>query len=828
MTLKIKRKLLFCAIALLSCFNQTDPLPAYGMQAQPVSMEIAYHMPDAGEVFLVWGINGWSILPGELRPSGTTVRDSLMYTPMGHSHGRFFAKIQAPRGATIDFVFQITKKPDGSPVSVWDTNSRHDYHAVATEGGKFEIEKKTLNQAESPQTDSAAGIYFLAEISIILLVCIILNLAFRRKLPRPPENPALKVLCTGISLFCFLVFIRAHITGISWKSFSSPLFMPRIFLAGYYDFAYTGTLTAIFIAMIFTARRYKNIHRLLYPSYALIALFSLFVAFLNIKIVEMLGRPFTYQWLYYSDFLRSLDAQNAVLSNLSWILSINVLSLCWAMAIFSGTVNLGIHLLHRKIKRPFLLAILSFGLVLVYLPLARGYVISKSRDYPRLENPVVSFFHSFIISRKSPLLFTMETPVGPEDFQLVNSVAGDRFYAPHSRDIKIRNVIFFVLESVPAEYMDTFGGKRSLTPELTKHLHQAASFKNIYAHAPSTNKSLVSLLCSVYPWISYESLTQTAPSIGLPSLSADLKRQGYRTAFISSGDNRFQNVEAFLSYRQFDMVKDFRNLDCNREGFVVKQDRWDFSDGTDDECVVNAFAQWAGEERKQPFFAILWTYQTHYPYFVSGSENNYGAESGTFNRYLNALHHSDYVLGRLLRWLEKRGLSESTLVVVVGDHGEAFGRHDQWGHASRIYEENIHVPLFLINKRLFRGEEYSTPGGLIDVAPTVMDILDLPMHAQRQGRSLFRKNRTDRVYFFSPWSSYLFGFRQKNLKFIFNASNNTSEVYDLNRDPEEKQNLAAHLPEFVSEGKMRLAAWVQFQNRYQLGLREMADNKQGH
>ena len=170
-------------------------------------------------------------------------------------------------------------------------------------------------------------------------------------------------------------------------------------------------------------------------------------------------------------------------------------------------------------------------------------------------------------------------------------------------------------------------------------------------------------------------------------------------------------------------------------------------------------------------------------------------------------------MGRLLRWLENQNLIDSTLVVIVGDHGEAFGRHGHFVHATNIYEEGVHVPLIFINPVLFSGEEYSTIGGLIDIAPTILDILDLQLPQKWQGSSLFSNNRVNRVYFFTAWSNYLFGFRQDNIKFIFDASNNKYEIYDLYKDPQETHNLTEQQPDFVKEGTQRLAAWVQFQNK---------------
>jgi arylsulfatase A-like enzyme len=130
-----------------------------------------------------------------------------------------------------------------------------------------------------------------------------------------------------------------------------------------------------------------------------------------------------------------------------------------------------------------------------------------------------------------------------------------------------------------------------------------------------------------------------------------------------------------------------------------------------------------------------------------------------------------------------------------------------------VYEENVHVPLIFINKR-FQGEERASIGGLIDIAPTIMDLLGLPSAEKWQGRSLLNTNRTPRTYFFSPWSDYLFGYREGNRKYIFNATTGTHEIYDLLKDPEESTNLSMHLGQEVPSRQRRLAGWVQYQDEF--------------
>lgn len=81
-----------------------------------------------------------------------------------------------------------------------------------------------------------------------------------------------------------------------------------------------------------------------------------------------------------------------------------------------------------------------------------------------------------------------------------------------------------------------------------------------------------------------------------------------------------------------------------------------------------------------------------------------------------------------------------------------------------------------------------------------------------QGRSLLRKWQRERIYFFSPWSHKLFGFREGDMKFLYNARQGRIRAFDLAKDPREKNNILSTLPPGTSdEVKRKLAAWTQYQ-----------------
>ena len=620
-------------------------------------------------------------------------------------------------------------------------------------------------------------------------------------------SPSLhELLATGLSLGLLLMIVRAYV--LSFRYLSSILGRAAGFaLAAYYDLLYVAGVTAIFLAgfsMTRSPKARRALHRLLLG----VAAFSLLAALANVKLVPMLGRPLNYQWLYYSDFLRSQEARNAIFAELSWSPILIAAGGMVGLLVLSRAFRGGLSLLLRRFGQRRLTHAAATALSIYFL--LGGIVLSRHHWPPaRLENPIVSFARSMVIAGRSPGLLTMKTSVGSEDFEppRPSSLSDPASARPAGG---IRNVVMVVLESVPAQYLESFGGPYPVMPELARQRGHAAIFSNIYAHCPETSHSLVSLLTSIYPQISYESLTMEQPGAALPSLSSELKRHGYRTAFFNAADLRYQHSDLFLSHREFDEIEDYRTLPCDAPTLWASTKGWPFLDGKDDACAADAAIGWIDRVPDQPFLAVIWTMMTHFPYFPTGREEDFGVAKD-FGRYLNALRHDDSVVGNLLRALDQRRLDRSTLVVVVGDHGEAFGQHDQWVHASQLYEENVHVPLVLMNPELFHGEQLPVVGGLIDVAPTVLETLGFTAPPGWQGRSLWTTRRSGRVYFFASRSDHLFGLREGDTKVIYDAEDGHFEIYDLSTDPRETVNLARKRRAAIPLWEQRLATWVQYQ-----------------
>jgi arylsulfatase A-like enzyme len=185
-------------------------------------------------------------------------------------------------------------------------------------------------------------------------------------------------------------------------------------------------------------------------------------------------------------------------------------------------------------------------------------------------------------------------------------------------------------------------------------------------------------------------------------------------------------------------------------------------------------------------------------------------------RYLNILRTVDADIAHLLDGLRARGLDQDTLVVITGDHGEAFAEpHDYRGHGGVVYDENVRVPLVLWNPRLFTGAGRSARvGSHVDLNPTIAELLGVPPPGGWQGASLFDESRPDRAFFLAGLGELLFGVREGSHKYVYSATFGRDHVYDVRRDPDELTDLAPTEPDLCTRQRRRVGAWIAYEEYF--------------
>jgi arylsulfatase A-like enzyme len=140
--------------------------------------------------------------------------------------------------------------------------------------------------------------------------------------------------------------------------------------------------------------------------------------------------------------------------------------------------------------------------------------------------------------------------------------------------------------------------------------------------------------------------------------------------------------------------------------------------------------------------------------------------------------------------MRARGLENDTLWLVLGDHGEALGQHEgNYGHTFFLYEENVRVPLLIAAPgAITRARRSRTMVSLVDTAPTLLDMLGLPIPREHQGRSAL-EGESRMALFFTDYSLGLVGLRDGRWKFIHELESRRSKLFDLVHDPREANDL---------------------------------------
>lgn len=800
------KKCILASLILLSCASWIVAAKAPSAPQPLLSQEIRYTCDGAREVFLVWNINRHQLPDSVSRPAGSFVRDTFVYTPMRLEAGVFRAHLSLKAQTQLNYRFWITRGPRGYAMDLWDGAKPGDTLAVQQERHTLCAENNIVLVESRLQPRPAAGLSLLDYSGRLLIAAVVLLLIFfgvQRFLFTDISfrlSPAALIVSSALALFAFMLMARVSVMKLSWDFYLHPFdHVKHLSWIGFYDLLYVSVLTLVFLTGVFVFRKQESTARALGYVFAAIAIASVAVALANIRIVELQGRPYNFYHVYYASFLdesfRQKDFSEALTTahfkDIAMVAGAALL-LILAVAAFSTQ-------LFGKLKLGGLALVLLLGLDITYLVKASSELKTHNANYDQLSNPVTELLFSVNPFAEEPQLFTMALPDSLKHFskQKVLSLTGP--YA--ALNGKIKNVIVVMMSSVAANYTSPLDSIYKATPWLQANLQNAIVFRNMYAQQPSVHASLVSLLNSVQPWLSTKQLTEAHPHLGLPSLGSELKKKGYRTASFNAGDNNEEGLKDYLGSGDFDLVKDARRVRC-KEGAPGR---------ISDACAERELISWLRVAPANPFFAVLQTRQTTEPFYREGEEKKFRTNDTLLHAYLNALSTTDVMLEKLVADLKHNKLYESTLLVLVSDQGRAFAPPAR--RRDGLYEDQVHVPCIFINP-LLKQETIGRPATLADVGPTILNVLGCETPYLWQGSSLLAGEAAHRIYFFSPDRGYLFGYKEGNRKYIYHAGSNKTEIYDLNTDPYETNNLAEQHPDEVNACHMRLAAWVRHQKVY--------------
>jgi choline-sulfatase len=274
----------------------------------------------------------------------------------------------------------------------------------------------------------------------------------------------------------------------------------------------------------------------------------------------------------------------------------------------------------------------------------------------------------------------------------------------------IRTVVLITIDTLRADRVGAYGWGAARTPAMDALAARGARFAHAFAPAPITLPSHASLLTGLYPPGHGSRHNGMRMSAQPATLATALRGQGWATgAFVGAFplDHRFGLDRGFERYGdRMPRASDGR-LQNERPGSQV----------------VDEALAWAAEIGDRPCFLWVHLFEPHAPYEPDPARGPEGRALPPSVRYDDEVARADREVGRLLAGLG--GRAATALIVLAGDHGEAFGEHGEIAHSVFLYDTTLRVPLIMAGP----GIPPSAPDAsvsLVDVAPTVLDAVGLP------------------------------------------------------------------------------------------------------
>ncbi|MEW6746649.1 MAG: sulfatase [Planctomycetota bacterium] len=465
-----------------------------------------------------------------------------------------------------------------------------------------------------------------------------------------------------------------------------------------------------------------------------------------------------------------------------------------------------------------------------------------------------------VAGREGALTIAVDDIPGSERDPLDAVVIATPRIEPASEGSSLFSVLLIGVDTLRADHLSAFGYERPTTPHLEQLVARSFCFTNARSQAPWTLPSFAAILTSLYPSAhgagrgGHDEWTPIDPTT--TSLAETLARHGYETQGISAN---------FL-------VSPIYGLDQGFEAYRSPGGHgWSLESVAIDTVPVTRFIE---EHRSTPFFLFWHVMDPHLPY---DTPQEYRAAftdpsyAGRFARgrpvvpfhdldprpgrrwfahegpppppklspedrrhvrdYYDAeIAEVDAAVGRVLEALEQTGMSEHTIVALVGDHGEGLGDHDHYHHGYTLFEDQVHVPMIVCIPGREEGGVIESPVATIDLAPTILAALGLPIPESFQGVDRLAspaagEPSTPLTPVFLEYATYdssaLKACVLGSFKYLHDPVFHVEELYDLAADPAERKNVIDDHPELAATTRALLDRfrWEELQKgRYHLRI----------
>ena len=350
------------------------------------------------------------------------------------------------------------------------------------------------------------------------------------------------------------------------------------------------------------------------------------------------------------------------------------------------------------------------------------------------------------------------------------------------------NLLLVTIDTLRPDALGCYGAEAA-TPALDALAERGARFTDLSAASSWTLPSLATLMTGRHAATHGAVDDRHGLDGELPVLAERAAAAGYRTHGIGS--------HIFLGER-YGLQRGFATYDDDLAPRYEER-RLAHRQITSPDLVARAESWLEGLEGDAPWLLWVHAFDPHNEY---RAHEGFTQGDAPRDLYDGEVRFTDHHLGRLFAALEERGLLDDTIIAVVADHGEEFGEHGGRLHRRTLFEEVVRVPLLLAGPGIPRAT-VTTPVGMVDLLPTLLDLLDLAPPADLAGRSLRPLLNEGPDPAPRPVVTELEGPRPQRAlrlgrwKLVGSVLEDFWFLYDLESDPGERTDLAAQHPERV-------------------------------
>ena len=423
------------------------------------------------------------------------------------------------------------------------------------------------------------------------------------------------------------------------------------------------------------------------------------------------------------------------------------------------------------------------------------------------------------------------------------------------------DVVLIVLDTVRAESMSAYGYARETTPQFDALAKEGALYLDATSPSTWSLASHASLFTGLFPSTHGAHMEHRYLDEGPTTIAETLASAGYETLTFTANAFITDTIGLTRGFRVADEAWREQGGGANQFTFATRVlDGFGF--GPQDkggDRVASHFEEWAAETSADgpPVFVFLNLIEAHFPYHQLPEEYLHlfselprdelrqvsmdvmGSQFGgtappqevamgpSIDMYDAGIVYTDYLLGRIVDALERRGTLENTVLIVMADHGELVGEHGTYGHGSSVYEPVIRVPLLVrYPPRVPAGARVETPISTVGVYATIVDLLDLespgPLHVSSllpavsggpAGGPVMAERHMAPVMIagegvdpMADTRARLRTYRAGDWKLV-ESSNGKMMLFDLSTDPGEVRDLAETRPEQVARLRHELDTW---------------------